>query len=55
MVDRIDDLDRLGAQAPVQLVVVPIRQLAGAVVKLGVQKLAVFRVPRRFELGQLAA
>ncbi len=51
-VKLVEDLDRLGPQAPVELAVVLIRQLAGPVVELGVADLAVLGVPGRVELGQ---
>ncbi len=52
-VQGVHDLDRLGAQGPVDGLVVGVGQLAGAQVELGVADLVVLGVAGRLELGEL--
>ena len=53
VVEVAEDLDRLAAERAVELVVVGIGQLAGAVVELGVAQLAVLGLARGLELGEV--
>ena len=52
-VELVEDLDRLAAKRPVELLVVGVGQLAGAVVELGVADLAVLGLARGLEVGEV--
>src|ERR1700739_1340460 len=54
-VERVQDLNRLGPQRPVNRLEVGVGQLAGAVIQLGVADLAVLGLTRGLELGDLGA
>src|SRR5690242_3428817 len=52
-IQRVEDLDRLRAQRPVQGLEVCVGELAGAVIELGVADLAVFGLARGLEVGDI--